>query len=138
MYQSRNNRIDLFSTRLGPLGRGKRLPRRQKHGGRRQEIRKKEERQNSILPPGIRNKGHLRFPRPVSFRRDFYLCVKENRRRPKCVKILMGERREKRLRPGISEEKIIAHLTRQIRRSTTQQLMVANLPLLYTKPCGIL
>ena len=76
----------------------------------RQEILKEAERQNSILPPGIRNKGHLRFPRPVSFRRDFYLCGKENRRRPKCVKILMGERREKRLRPGISEHQEISPL----------------------------
>ena len=93
-------------------------------------------REKSILPQGIQHKGYLRFPKPVSFHRDFWgeeQCCKY-----KCVKILMEETVRRTHCDQISKEKLIAHLLRLTRRSTTRQLMAVELPTFYTKSCGLL
>ena len=102
---SARNQIHLFSARFVPLGRGVRQRLKVVAAG--QKFCRK-----SILPQGIQHKGYLRFPKPVSFHRDFWgeeQCCKH-----KCVKILMEETVRRTHCDQISKEKLIAHLLRQI------------------------
>jgi hypothetical protein len=91
--------------RGGEYARGRKwLPQARNSAGRGRE--------KSILPQGIQNKGYLRFPKPVSFRRDFW--GEEQCCRHKCVKSLMEETVRRTHCDQISKEKLIAHLLRQI------------------------